>query len=320
MAGRCMFYLTFIWFSGAAYNVWQLVLNTSCYVPIALNSNVTHALGLPLYPPKPVVDTSKLDTDKLPLSEIFSLDSEMLPPPDSLSLDKGSTFIDHMVDHPMNFTTQLGETTEEVYSIKQCGAYQHFRSLHIGFYIADILVIHIIPIMSLTYLYISMLYHVIRTDGFSDVQNWRRIVMSVFFVVIFYICYLPLEFIDTKIVDSDLLTRDGVVKRKVIETWTFTHGVLVVIVYLLMSKEVVWLIQKQRSCQLLHSEIKQHGNSVSHDTSSNQKECCESPTNQKQPFIPTTNEKGDNITQSDVYVRNVPNTLPVRKGFIQTEL
>ena len=24
MAGRCMFYLNFVWFSGAAYNIWQV--------------------------------------------------------------------------------------------------------------------------------------------------------------------------------------------------------------------------------------------------------------------------------------------------------
>ncbi len=29
LTGRCMFYLNFVWFSGAAYNIWKIVVNTS---------------------------------------------------------------------------------------------------------------------------------------------------------------------------------------------------------------------------------------------------------------------------------------------------
>ena len=34
VAGRCMFYLNFVWFSGAAYNIWKVMLNTSKVVGI----------------------------------------------------------------------------------------------------------------------------------------------------------------------------------------------------------------------------------------------------------------------------------------------
>ena len=35
LSGNCMFYLNFVWFSSAAYNVWQLIINVPQHVPVA---------------------------------------------------------------------------------------------------------------------------------------------------------------------------------------------------------------------------------------------------------------------------------------------
>ena len=40
VAGRCMFYLNFVWFSGAAYNIWKVMLNTSKIVNISSRDRV----------------------------------------------------------------------------------------------------------------------------------------------------------------------------------------------------------------------------------------------------------------------------------------
>ena len=42
MSGRCMFFLNFVWFFGAAYNIWEIILNTSSHVYFDVNGrNVT---------------------------------------------------------------------------------------------------------------------------------------------------------------------------------------------------------------------------------------------------------------------------------------
>ncbi len=38
LTGRCMLYLNFVWFSGAAYNIWKIVLNASMLMPLTINS------------------------------------------------------------------------------------------------------------------------------------------------------------------------------------------------------------------------------------------------------------------------------------------
>lgn len=35
LTGRCMFYLSFVWFSAAAYNIWKIVLNENLIIPLA---------------------------------------------------------------------------------------------------------------------------------------------------------------------------------------------------------------------------------------------------------------------------------------------
>ena len=311
MAGRCMFYLTFIWFSGAAYNVWQLVLNTSCYVPILSNNNMTDFFGLPVYPPAPVIeDGIALDSDML--ADRFK--SELLLKQDDLVTDYNVPMEFH---HSTNVSSPMYEM---VFSVKQCGAYQHFISFHVGFYVADIFVIYLIPIVSFFYLYASMLYHVLRTKGFKNVQNGRRILMSFFFVVIFYICYLPPEFIDPKLVDATLLSGKQVIKRKFIETLTFTHGVWVFVVYLLCSEEVLWLIQKQRLSHTITTT--EMNNILSRDSSSNPK-VPESPTNREKLFISTdtsVNENNPHQTHEEMHLSTVPKLFPARKGFIQTDV
>ena len=43
LSGRCMFFLNYVWFFGAAYNIWEIILNTSAHILVDVgdNQNVT---------------------------------------------------------------------------------------------------------------------------------------------------------------------------------------------------------------------------------------------------------------------------------------
>ena len=321
MAGRCMFYLTFIWFSGAAYNVWQLVLNTSCYVPIVTNGNITQTLGLPVFPPSPSQGVGKYPD----LGLLSGAPDDLLFDPSEDSLFDSVSYDDIMSselkverseaayassDLPtLNSENLTSSPMEEdvFYSVKQCGAYQHFRQLHIGFYAADILVIHCIPFVVLVYLYSSMLVHLYSTRGFSEVQNKRRIILSALLAVVFYCCYLPLELVDSKMAKEDFVTWRKLKTRKFVETFSFTHGLWVFVLYLACSKEVAWLIQRRGS-------VCQHVTTGAMNVASTNQRIETEVKEQTEPCLKKNRDDSNRQQTSLIF------SPPMRRGCIQTEL
>ena len=168
LTGRCMFYLNFVWFSGAAYNIWKIVVNT-----------------------------------------------------------------------PLLLHIQSGQMILENSTVKWCSFSGRFVRLEMGFLISDYIIVFTVPLLICSYMFTSLLIHLCKTYKTDEkLKSQGRILMSAMFALLFFVCQLPLQIVETIFQPSLSISELAIGIIRICETVSFMQGFLNSVAYVACCREI----------------------------------------------------------------------------------
>ncbi len=166
VTGRYMFFLSFLWFFGAAYNVWQLVLKSSAYIGVQ---------------------------------------------------------------------TEAGQNV----TVRACFSLGPYRQLESGFIVTDFIVIFAIPGSVIGFMFGRMVVFACTDKTRQNrFPSRRRLLLSVCLFILFLLCQLPFEIMDTQMYFYLDVSHWSVALSKLLDTIAFSQGALNVVAYFCCSPEL----------------------------------------------------------------------------------
>ena len=184
MSGRFIFFLSFIWFFSAAYNIWEIILSFSKTVLIQ--------------------DLNRQGSE-------------------------------------VNVSFRICVTT---------GRYQYLDD---GFLVIDLVVLFLLPVCVIITLYGIVCHRVLKPDERMNrprVVAKRRVILSVLLLLLFILCQLPHEVVEILRHIEGPHHKYIIVVSQVVETISFSQGILNIVAYICCSDEVNKVLGKMCVCHL----------------------------------------------------------------------
>ena len=173
MSARCLFFLNFMWFFSAAYNIWQIITNTS-----------------------------------------YRFDLQ---------------------DEDQNIT------------VRKCLAALHYPIIKITFLVTDYIFFYLLPFIVLVYLFVCICMKVCSHNERHVTTN-SRFILAISLTILFYICQLPLEIMQTILYLTDNLSTYTLSLLQILESLSFSHGMFHAAAYACCGHEASLAcgVQRQR--------------------------------------------------------------------------